>query len=51
MTTAIATSPSIADVIRLVQRSRLDLSSEKHLQEGVAEVLQGSSQKTEFKVR
>ncbi len=38
-----SSAPSVvADVIRLVQRSRLDLSSEKHLQEGVAEVLQAA---------
>lgn len=38
-----SSAPSVvADVIRLVQRSRLDLSSEKHLQEGVAEVLKGA---------
>lgn len=36
------TPPVVADVIRLVQRSRLDLSSEKHLQEGVAEVLKAA---------
>ena len=36
MSQASTTPPVIADVIRLVQRSRLDLSSEKHLQEGVA---------------
>lgn len=41
-TKATAMSPTIADVIRLVQRSRLDLSSEKHLQEGVAEVFQAA---------
>lgn len=34
--------PVVADVIRLVQRCRLDLSSEKHLQEGVAEVLKAA---------
>lgn len=38
-----SSAPSVvADVIRLVQRSRLDLSSEKHLQEGVAEVLKAA---------
>ena len=39
MSPAPATPSIVVDVIRLVQRSRLDLSSEKHLQEGVAEVL------------
>lgn len=42
MSQASSTPSVVADVIRLVQRSRLDLSSEKHLQEGVAEVLQGA---------
>ena len=41
MSQASSTPSVVADVIRLVQRSRLDLSSEKHLQEGVAEVLKG----------
>lgn len=41
-TTMLAISQTIAEVIGLVQRSRLDLSSEKHLQEGVAEILQAS---------
>ena len=39
MTTAPTTPPVVAEVIRLVQRSRLDLSSEKHLQEDVAQML------------
>ncbi len=42
MSQAPTTPPVVADVIRLVQRSRLDLSSEKHLQEGVAEVLKAA---------
>lgn len=42
MSPAPGTPSIIVDVIRLVQRSRLDLSSEKHLQEGVAEVLQAA---------
>lgn len=36
------TQQVIAEVVRLVQRSRLDLSSEKHLQEGVAAALQAA---------
>lgn len=31
--------PAVAQVIRSIQRSRLDLSSEKHLQEGVEQTL------------
>lgn len=42
MSQASSTPSVVADVIRLVQRSRLDLSSEKHLQEGVAEVLKAA---------
>lgn len=42
MTTAPTTPPVVAEVIRLVQRSRLDLSSEKHLQEDMAKVLQAA---------
>lgn len=42
MSQASSTPSVVANVIRLVQRSRLDLSSEKHLQEGVAEVLKAA---------
>ncbi len=35
----IQTQATAAEIIRLVQRSRFDLSSEKHLQEGMSEML------------
>lgn len=33
---------TVTELVRLVQRSRLDLSSEKHLQEGVSELLRSA---------